>query len=251
MKIQVRNHVFETNSSSMHSIAIVRPENLKGTMADYYGYQLVNSWLKPDAEVEVNSPYVMDDDSIVFERWPFRILSTMYNKARYAIASYGDEEHFKQISDICKKLTGHGLKTPTKHEWKRYYTTGLSEDDEIPEDHIIDDWDLELDEEKNEHYRLDKDGNRIYDIESFCEEVPFYGYVDHQSMGMLQGFLKKHQITLEEFLKDPKYVVIIDGDEYCAWPQMFEAGLCLKENFIETGVREYPADCDDLEEKLK
>ena len=39
MKIQIRNSVFETNSSSMHSIAIVKPENLKGTAADHYGYQ--------------------------------------------------------------------------------------------------------------------------------------------------------------------------------------------------------------------
>ena len=239
MKIQRRNSVFETNSSSMHSIAIARPENLKGTMADYYGWELTGSWLKPGEEVEVNSPIVLDDDSIVFERWPFRILSTMYKKIQYAIASYGDEEHFKQISDICKKLTGHSLKTPTQHEWVHYFTTGLSEDDEIPEDHILENWAIHFDKEKNEYYRIDKSENRIYDIESFCENVPFYGYVDHQSIGLLQSFLKKHKITLEEFLKDPKYVVIIDGDEYMAWQQMFDAGLCLKENFIETGLRDY------------
>ena len=93
MKIQIRNSVFETNSSSMHSIAIVRPDNLKGTMADYYGWELTGTWLKPGKEVEVNNPILLDDDSISFERWPVRILSTMYKKIQYAIASNGDEEH--------------------------------------------------------------------------------------------------------------------------------------------------------------
>ena len=242
MKIQVRNNVFETNSSSMHSIAIVKPENLKGTVADYYGWELTNSWLKPGEEVVVNHPIVMDDDSINFERWPFRILSTMYEKAQYAIASYGTEEKFKEISNICKKRTGHGLKTPTERKDVYFYTEGLKRNEDgdwiIPDDHILDPYNTaEFDQEKHEWYRLDANANRVYDIKYFVDEVPYYGYVDHQSCGVLQYFLEKHNMTLEEFLLDPKCVVIIDGDEYCAWQKMFDAGICLHENFIETGLR--------------
>ena len=238
MKIQVRNHVFETNSSSMHSIAIVRPENTKNDSENVYGWELTADWRKDKKEVEINCPCVIDDDSITFERWPFRILSTMFEKIRYAIASYGDEKHFKEISSICEKLTGHTLKTPTEHKWGYYFKTGLFDGDEIPEDHIIDENDLFYDEEKRDYYRLDNNKNPVYDIGRFTDEVPFYGYVDHQSMGMLQHFLEKHKLTLEEFLKDPKYIVIIDGDEYCAWQKMFDAGICLKENFIETGLKD-------------
>ena len=238
MKIQVRNSVFETNSSSMHSIAIVKPENLKGTIDDYYGWQLTSTWLKPNAEVEVNSPFVIDDDSVDFERWPFRILSTMYEKARYAIASYGDEEHFQAISSICKKLTGHGLKRPTQHEDIFFDTNELSDGDEIPEAKRIPSHFVDWDREKEEWYWKDKDGNRTYGIQREVITVPYYGYVDHQSIGTLQNFLKKHNLSLEQFLKDPRYVVIIDGDEYCAWQKMFESGICLRENFIETGLRE-------------
>ena len=240
MKIQVRNDVFETNSSSMHSIAIVKPENLKGSAADYYGWQLTGEWIKPGKDVEVNHPCVMDDESITFERWPFRILSTMYEKAQYAIASYGTEEAFKEISEICKERTGHGLKTPTERKDQFFYTTGLSQDEDgtwhITDDHLLSEYDVEYDDEKDDYFRLDEEGNKVYDVTAYRDDVPYYGYVDHQSMGMLQSFLKKHELTLKDFLLDPKCIVIIDGDEYCAWQKMFDAGLCLQENFIETGL---------------
>ncbi len=237
MKIQVRNSVFETNSSSMHSIAIIKPENFKNTMDDYYGWQLTSTWLKPGADVETNDPILLNDDSLDFGRWPFRLLSTMYQKAQYAIASYGTEEKFKEISGICKKLTGHGLKTPIQHKWFHYYTTGLKDNDEIPDNHILEDYtNVFFDKKKDDWYRKDKNGKKIYDIESDRIDVPYYGDIDHQSMGLLQSFLNKHNITLEQFLADPKYVIIIDGDEYCTWSKMFKAGVCLRENFIEPGL---------------
>ena len=226
----------------MHSIAIVRPENTKTDLKSKYGWELTADWRKDKKEVEINCPCVIDDDSITFERWPFRILSTMFEKIRYAIASYGDEEHFKKINNICEKLTGHVLKTPTKQEEVYFYTTGLEKDKDgywnIPDNHIITWRDKHYDREKDEYYRIDVDGNRIYDIEWYMDDVPFYGYVDHQSMGLLQRFLEKHKLSLEDFLKDPKYIVIIDGDEYCAWQKMFDAGVCVKENFIETGLED-------------
>ena len=221
----------------MHSIAIVKPENLKGTAADHYGYQLVSELIKPGKDVEINCPITLDDDSLDFGRWPFRILSTMYEKIQYAVAYYGTDEKFQEISDICKKYTGHGLVVPTKREWFKYYTTGLNDGEEIPDDHILAPYiDVFYDERKEEWYRKDKAGNKIYDIESDLANVVYYGSVDHQSSGILDAFLNKHNITLEQFLANPKYVIIVDGDEYCAWSKMFEAGICLRENFIEPGL---------------
>ena len=60
----------------------------------------------------------------------------------------------------------------------------------------------------------------------------YFGYVDHQSKGLLQDFLEKEGISLSEFLINKKYVVIIDGDEYCIYDIM-------KEIFGFKPVREY------------
>lgn len=52
-----------------------------------------------------------------------------------------------------------------------------------------------------------------------------YGYIDHQSNGLLDKFLNKHNISIEDFIFDPKYIVIIDGDEYCEFSTLIELNL--------------------------
>lgn len=49
------------------------------------------------------------------------------------------------------------------------------------------------------------------------KDTPYYGYVDHQSAGLLESFLNTHNVTLEEFIFNDKYMVVIDGDEYCVF----------------------------------
>lgn len=44
-------------------------------------------------------------------------------------------------------------------------------------------------------------------------DVIDYGYIDHQSIGVLPMFLDMEGITIEEFITNPKYVIVIDGDE--------------------------------------
>lgn len=46
----------------------------------------------------------------------------------------------------------------------------------------------------------------------------------------LWGWLKKANITLEEFLMNKNIVVICDGDEYCIWTDMKALGLISKDN---------------------
>ena len=52
-----------------------------------------------------------------------------------------------------------------------------------------------------------------------------YGYVDHQSAGVLQNFIKDHGICLKEFLLNKKYVVVCDGDEYYVWEDLKDSGF--------------------------
>ena len=49
--------------------------------------------------------------------------------------------------------------------------------------------------------------------------------------GVLQNFLRSHNVSLEEFLTNSKYVVWIDGDEYCIKEELFESGLIHAEDF--------------------
>lgn len=51
------------------------------------------------------------------------------------------------------------------------------------------------------------------------------GWIDHQSAGKLKSFIRDHDITLEEFLTNEKYQIIVDGDEYCYFDEMIKSGL--------------------------
>lgn len=56
-------------------------------------------------------------------------------------------------------------------------------------------------------------------------DIEDIGWIDHQSAGKLRNFIKKHEISLEEFLTNKKYVIVVDGDEYHYFDRMIEAGL--------------------------
>ena len=45
--------------------------------------------------------------------------------------------------------------------------------------------------------------------------------------------MSSHNVSLEEFLTNSKYVVWIDGDEYCIKEKLFESGLLHAEDFEE------------------
>ena len=80
--IQIRNNVFETNSSSAHTIAVKN--------RDEYDYDL--KWF-----VDENGVFELwSTSSLDFGRTPFDVLCTTYQKIPYFIATYG----FKKISKI-------------------------------------------------------------------------------------------------------------------------------------------------------
>lgn len=59
----------------------------------------------------------------------------------------------------------------------------------------------------------------------------YYGDIDHQSSGLLNTFMSKHRITYEDFIFDPKYIVVIDGDEYDEYVTLIDIGLIDTNNF--------------------
>ena len=176
--LQIRHGVFETNSSSSHSISVRK----------------INEITTPE-EIAEEFKWRLGKDGVLilwghyleFDRSPFMPLTSFFDKIRFAIASYNT--HPDAIDDIKNIMFKHipGLKS------------------------------------------IEFDTKWGYED----EKVPDYGYIDHQSIGVLQGFLATHNVPLEEFLLNKKYVVFVDGDEYHIKEQLFESGLLHKEDFEE------------------
>lgn len=212
MKRTIRQGCFETNSSSMHSIVLtnIPGESKKGEIYIWKGNHEFNVW----------------DRDICFERSPFQILSTMICKIYFAIASYvDDDEKIEEIRDIVREIFGCEMKLPMRTV---------------------------------EEYRRADDHSRVYygeyewkeDIEDPTKEVVIYkpdpsveleyreyqvidGYIDHQSAGLLQHFLEKNNISLRDFITKAKYIVVIDGDEYCEFDKILESGIVDLSKIIE------------------
>ena len=173
--IQIRKGVFETNSSSSHSIVMMKENKptkteLEGNMVDGEWHVddngVMNFWYEPDLE---------------FGRSPFDLLTDWYGRLRYCIASYSsDNDKIEELEEICRRrIAGF-----TSFKFR------------------IDQWDNEL--------------NR--------------GYVDHQSSGLLSAALNKFNVSLEEFIFDDRFVVVIDGDEYCVFDTLIGTDMFNKEN---------------------
>ena len=163
MKIQIRQGVFETNSSSMHSLCIL---NHSDKNIDTH-----------TNEIDENGTWKFEEGELDFYRYPFRFLHTFEGKVKYAIANY--ESNYKSIiliSDIVKKYNPNFVRF----------------------------------EFAKSHGRIDTGGTDDY---------------------ALNSWLENNNITLEEFLINPRYAVICDGDEYCTFDKLIDLGLINKSKF--------------------
>lgn len=159
MKIQIRQGVFETNSSSMHSLCIL---NHSDKNIDTH-----------TNEIDENGTWKFEEGELDFYRYPFRFLHTFEGKVKYAIANY---ESIILISDIVKKYDPNFVRF----------------------------------EFAKSHGRIDTGGTDDY---------------------ALNSWLENNNITLEEFLINPRYAVICDGDEYCTFDKLIDLGLINKSKF--------------------
>lgn len=166
MIINIRQSIFETNSSSMHSIAI-KKEHHK---------------IKPGEEQEDFFLYKgkvgISYDDICFGRTPFRCLATLFTKSLYVIAE--DYSNREEVYSIIRKFYPDFIEFDYQFSRSGYPDIGL--------------------------------------IEESCN---------------VYGFIKRHNITLEDFLTDNAYVIFVDGDEYCVLNNMIRHGIIKKENFEE------------------
>ena len=167
MKVKIRQGAFETNSSSQHSLVIMKPELSSTKKMKFFD------------NFKAGQQYTVwcDDEDSVFGRFPFRILNDFDSKFRYLLA---------------------------------------------------DKWSMaESDTEKESVY---KEMKSLFEKEIGMEcilmpdEYGDYGYID-KCEGGLSRALEAEGISLEDFLKDERFFIVIDGDEYCQWIDIRESGI--------------------------
>lgn len=166
--IQIRNGVFETNSSSSHSLVVMTEGRIVSPEETAEGM-----WINNDGEVGVW------DHDIEYGRSPFRVLATPFEKLLYTLAEFQGTDQFQSIYD-------------------RFI-------EKIPEL-------KKIDFPMVSYWRTD-------------EPTVFYGDIDHQSAGMLKAAIQKEGVDPLDIVFDSRYVIIVDGDEYCVFGDMLKSGL--------------------------
>lgn len=242
MKYQIRKSVWESNSSSMHSLIVTKKNsNVRMTQQEIRDeYYLDKEWNKGKNIICLDK---YDND---FGRSPFSVLTTFRDKLTYAIAEYcGDnysidsylkaEETFDEIfRPLIIRLTGvDDVNIDYMFETREFYIYSdknieyLDEAEEVSYEKRVhrDDW--KRGEDYYESY--DVDGRPI---EKAYFDVPDFGLIDHQSKGLLKRFLKDNNLSLEDYLIRKDVVVIITGDEYSTLSDMFECGLINKDSIV-------------------
>jgi hypothetical protein len=182
--INIRRCVFETNSSSQHSLAIA-PK----AYTEIYGY--MNNEI-PEHMISNGVLYLGKYGGLYYGRAPFQILYTFVDKLRYAYAcSEYDKDFRDEVIALIKKLNPEITRVSTFE------------------------------------YKFEED--RYLEWKREGEPTEDYWYVKEPSVGTdeecLQGWMKQYNFTLEDFITNPHYVVIVDGDEYCIWKDMIKLGL--------------------------
>ena len=211
MKRQIRRGVFESNSSSQHSLVVMKND-------DHYTVQEILKGLY------IQKDGVWDVCELDFGRAPFRALGTFKMKWLYACASLVEEyndDAYKELEALAFKYVP-GLK---RIELPMTTTCIINKDLEENKDYEYGKTEEELNkylEQKEKNWGIetieyweDRHGN-------FCFSIPYTGQTDEP---FLQRFLEHEKLSLEEYLTNRKYVSIQDGDEYCYWQDMKNAGL--------------------------
>lgn len=146
---------------------------------------------------------IMWESNLEFGRSPFDFLNNFKSKTQYAIAS-SNGRLVPQIVEVWKK-----------------YVPGFSYF-EFDEKYRV--WD----EEKQEYVETDDD-NPVYE----------YGYTDDS---MIEAWLKKYNVSVEDFLTMKRYIVVCDGDEYKTWDKVRDSGLMDTSHIIHDSYAEQEAE---------
>lgn len=191
---QIRRNVFETNSSSSHSLVIT-------TDNEHYTRKEINDEFYLTKLNSLGGKVRLWESSLEFYRSPFDMLTTFKGKLRYAIAS-SNGNLVDECREICKK-----------------YIDGFVDFEFDTKDYV---WDSE-----------------VKDYVEADEPVPNYGGTDDYQ---IEGWLKKYNVSLEEFLTNKRYIVVVDGDEYNCWSHIKDSGLVDTSKIIHDSYEESEAE---------
>ena len=103
MKIQTRQSVFETNSSSMHSLIVMDKDRVEGRP-----YESTLRLTPTEAQKIYRHANIDADDDCYFGRHPFKILSDFISKWKYAYANFQDYDYCrthipsKEVDDLVE-----------------------------------------------------------------------------------------------------------------------------------------------------
>lgn len=229
----IRENLYESNSSSMHSVVVTNTD-------DVVTHEEINGELWNDETIRVHKGKMnMWHIEEGYGRYPFVLLASFEDKLRYAMCEflgclYSDDllfhERYEMFREICKELIdGFEDFDIRTMEYDIYRD---SEGNEILHKDLC----YEGYENGKEQYSYTgKDGQKYIATmdEEYCLESPDIGMIDHQSAGLLSGFLRKNNITLKDFLTHKKYNIVIDGDEYCEFQKWVRKGLINMDNIVE------------------
>lgn len=254
MKYQIRKSVWESNSSSMHSLVVTKKNsNVRMTQEEIRDeFYLNEDWYKERHKNNEKEIVKIDPWDNEFGRSPFNVLVTFTDKLAYAVAEYcGNNysiksylESEKTFDEMFKPLLIRLIGCDDV-EWDRWddrpfeiYVGGgdnLDEVEEVPYQKLVyvdkdERKDLSEDDLVRGMYKnVDIDGRPI---EEAWFDVPKFGGIDHASSGLLKRFLKDNNLSLEDYLVRKDVVVVITGDEFSTLSDMFECGLINKDSIV-------------------
>lgn len=205
MKISIRSGCFETNSSSMHSLVVMKKD-------EHY----TSEEIMRDIYIGKDGVLSLWGSDLEFERSPFRTIGTFIGKWKYACAALAqkyNDETYKELERIAYAYIP-GLKTIRLPFTEHYIEKEKMTEKEFL--HYLDEIEKECPGYELEYYWESGSGD------CWVYEAPTTGYADGSRLSL---FLRDNQISIEEFITNKKYIVIQDGDEYDYYGDMKEAGL--------------------------
>lgn len=249
MKKIIRRNVFETNSSSSHSIVVTKNDTY--VTAEELS---LDNWDHNSESLHVYKDGVwrLWDTDCGFGRSPFRLLTTFEEKFIYALCDalgYEDpvsdcfKDEWDLMVSIAKDACPEIKSIDPDESWVDVFITKSGK--QISDVHNwIEVINKDTDDEKYIWHHYYGDDSKDEEVEYLGEvKVPNIGCIDHQSIGLLSNFLNDRNITLKEFLTNKKYIIVIDGDEYDYWKKYKKTGL-IDMDFI---VSEYDTSGEDIE----
>jgi hypothetical protein len=192
---------FETNSSSMHSICIMKNTPEKDLPWN-------DIYVEGDGTWDLSDTY---GDKLYFGRYPFQILTTPGQKAKYAIANMVEESGDEAYEEILSALQ---TIEPNLKRISFVIRTGVEYDKATPEN---------IEKCKKWHNECSAYKDRIVYWDEDTGSVDDY---------LLEPFLKKYNISLSQFILERNIIVVCDGDEYCQWTEAKNVGVIDTENIL-------------------